>query len=88
MIYFDGETYEPKHDEIRLNGQLLAVYYIMRDGEWHTLAWIRDKVGKGSEASISARLRDLRKKRFGGHEIERRRKGSFDAGLFEYRMTI
>lgn len=87
-VYFDGTTYDPNHDKIRLNGQLLAVYTIMQDGEWHTLSWIRDRVGKGSEAAISARLRDLRKARFGAYEVQRRRKGSFNAGLFEYRLVI
>jgi len=38
----------------------------------------------GSEASVSARLRDLRKAKFGAHTIERQR---VSAGLFRYRMV-
>lgn len=35
------------------------------------------------EASVSARLRDFRKLRFGGHTVERR---YVEVGLFEYRV--
>jgi hypothetical protein len=54
----------------------------MLDGTWRTLEGIRSTVG-GSEAGISARLRDLRKPRFGGYGVERRR---VSGGLFEYRV--
>ena len=42
-----------------------------------------DVVAGGSEAGISARLRDLRKEKFGGYSIERKRS---DEGLWWYRM--
>ena len=83
---FDGSTYESQHDRVRLTGQLLAVYSIMCDGYWHTLSEIRNRVGRGTEAAISARLRDLRKERFGRHTVERQRKGFPYKGLFEYRL--
>lgn len=53
---------------------------------WWTLGEIVAHVG-GSEASVSARLRDLRKKQFGGFIVERRRRGEAKRGLFEYRVT-
>jgi hypothetical protein len=56
----------------------------MADGNWRTLGQIAALVG-GSEASVSARLRDLRKKRFGGYDIERKHVGD---GLWSYRMGL
>lgn len=79
---FDGSTYEALHDQERLNSQLWRVFRLMRDGEWRTLAEIARETG-GSEAGVSARLRDLRKERFGRYPVARRR---VDGGLFEYRM--
>lgn len=80
---FDGETYEPEHDAKRLRSQLERVFYLMRDGEWRSLGRIAELAG-GSEASVSARLRDLRKEKFGAHEVDRRR---VEGGLFEYRLV-
>ncbi len=40
--------------------QLEVIFRIMRDGEWRTLRAISEKSGY-PEASISARLRDIRK---------------------------
>jgi hypothetical protein len=85
---FSGETIEPEHDEKRLGRLLGAVEACMRDGAWRTLAEIRASIGIGTEASISARLRDLRKERFGGHEVERRRRGLPADGLWEYRLVL
>lgn len=78
---FDGPGIEPQ-DEVRLSGQLLRVKALMSDGRWRTLRDIAERVG-GSEAGVSARLRDLRKQRFGSLSIERRR---VSGGLWEYRM--
>ena len=80
---FDGETYEPGLDSVRLKGQLLEVYRVMSDHRWHTLEQIAF-FGSGSEASISARLRDLRKDRFGHHDVERKR---LAGGTFAYRLV-
>ena len=79
---FDGDTYEPAQDKHRLNCQLRRVFDLMRDGKWRTLDVIAYQVS-GSEAAISARLRDFRKPRFGAHTVERRR---VKCGLFEYRL--
>lgn len=84
MVYFDGFTYEPDKDLSRLKGQLLRVTTVMLDGQWHTLRDLADRAAPGSEASVSARLRDLRKPRFGAWEVERMRVGG---GLFAYRLS-
>lgn len=68
-------------DMPRLNKQLQAVYDIMRDGNWRTLPELRYHV-KATTQSLSARLRDFRKPKFGGFLVERRKIG----GLFEYRL--
>jgi hypothetical protein len=68
----DGETYDPSKDYVRLKGQNRKVFEIMKDGVWRSLQTIAEEVGC-SEASVSARLRDLRKKKFGGFTVDRRR---------------
>lgn len=80
---FDGETYRRALDNERLGAQLLRVGHLMGDGDWRTLSGIRDVTGD-PEASISARLRDLRKRKFGGHTVERER---LKGGLYRYRVV-
>jgi hypothetical protein len=84
-VCFSGLTFSERHDSARLTGQLLKVYELMMDGKWRTLAEIQAHVG-GSEAGISARLRDLRKQRFGGFTVNHRRRGEPKSGLFEYQV--
>lgn len=83
---FDGATFDAAKDEQRLTGQLQRVMQAMRDGNWWTLRLLADRVG-GSEAGVSARLRDLRKPQFGGtpDDVERRR--VMAGGLYEYRWV-
>jgi hypothetical protein len=80
---FDGATYEPALDRVRLNVQMRAVAALMLDGRWRTLRQISDATGS-PEASVSARLRDMRKPRFGLSIVERERMG--DDGLHRYRL--
>ena len=80
---FDGETYVAERDYERLSGQLKAVFDLMQDGRWRTLGEIRESV-EGSEAAISARLRDLRKPKYGAHEVQREH---IERGLYRYRMV-
>lgn len=79
---FDGDTFDAALDQDRLASQLDRVKRLMSDGRYRTLAEIRAAVG-GSEAGISARLRDLRKHRNGCHTVDRRRRTT---GTFEYRV--
>lgn len=80
---FDGATYVRALDHERLGAQLLRVGKLMGDGSWRTLAEIASATSS-PEASASARLRDLRKWKFGGHTVERDRLAS---GQFRYRVV-
>ncbi len=80
---FDGATYDRQKDQERLSSLLSLVHGVLADGRWHTLEDISGRVGAG-EASVSARVRDLRKFRFGSHVIESRRAR---AGLWVYRLV-
>ena len=82
---FDGETFDPKEDGERLTGQLARVRNQMADGRWFTLNYLASLVG-GSEAGVSARIRDLRKPKFGGYRVERRRVPG-ERGVWEYRLA-
>ena len=53
------------------NSRFQSVWRVMADGNWHTLKEISEKSGY-SEASVSAQLRDFRKKNYGGHRVEKR----------------
>lgn len=79
----DGITYVHNRDGVRLHCQHHRVLAFMRDGQWHTLEAISKTTGD-PEASVSARLRDLRKERFGAHLIERR---YVQRGLYQYRLV-
>jgi hypothetical protein len=79
---FGGETYDPQRDRARLTGSLLLVLEAMRLGGWWSLAGLAI-VGKCSQAAASARIRDLRKPRYGGHTIEKRYVAD---GRWEYRL--
>ena len=79
---FDGSDYDPERDDVRLQGQQLRIWSLMRDGAWRGLADIAARTGD-PEASISAQLRHLRKPRFGGFVVEKRHEGG---GLYAYRV--
>ena len=86
-IDFDGLTYDPEFDAERLGKQAKEVFELMSDGQWRTLDEIFAVTGY-PPASISARLRDFRKEKFGGHIVERRARGLRHNGLFEYKLRI
>lgn len=81
---FDGDTYLPQRDGHRLRGQLHAVKTLMSDGQFRTITEISCSVG-GSEAGVSARLRDLRKAKFGGYVVNREH---VSGGLFRYQLVL
>ena len=82
--HHDGATYNPVVDKVRLNNQTQLVLDLMFDGRWRTLSEIASATG-APEASVSARLRDLRKPKFGSWIVERHR---LSPGLHEYRLVF
>lgn len=88
---FDGDTFISTLDGDRLAAQLNRVRQVMLTrGGWFTLAELAALTG-APESSVSARLRDLRKPRFGSWTVERRRRGGVSQakrGLFEYRVKL
>jgi hypothetical protein len=77
------------HNSKRLGVQREDVLAVMQYGIWRTFTEIQVAVQLNfdrfhPEASISARLRDLRKERYGGYTVSRRsRRGN----LFEYQVV-
>lgn len=68
-------------DEARLDRLLDRVRRLMSDGEWRTLPQISEATS-GMEASVSARLRELRNR--DGLTVERR---LISRGLYAYRVV-
>ena len=85
MTLFGGNTYDPRLDAERLAAQLVAVRDLMLDGEWRTLADI-ERETSAPQASVSARLRDLRKRKFGAFLVSVGRVPGV-SGLWRYRVT-
>jgi hypothetical protein len=84
---FDGENYEYKHDHGRLRKHLEKIFSFMLDGTWRTLDEISSVTGCDPK-SVGSRVRDLRKEKFGGHTVERQRRGDPKLGIYEYRLTV
>lgn len=81
-LRFNGPAYDHARDNARLGAQFLRILNLMSDGNWRTLREISQATGD-PEASASAQLRHARKKRFGGHTVEREHVGD---GLYRYRL--
>ena len=81
---FGGDTFDPVVDGPRLTKQLDRVFSVLSTGHWYTLDELSNAT-RAPQASVSARLRDLRKTIHGGWIIEARRRGNKSRGLFEYR---
>ena len=94
---FDGQTFEEKLDGPRLRKQLERVreYMLAIYPTWKTLEEISEDLEKIYKIkyptqSISARLRDLKKEKFGNYEVPKKRReiGEFiesrSSGIWEY----
>lgn len=79
-----GCTFVRDFDFARLNAQQSRVFNLMRDGKFRTLAEIHAETGD-PEASVSARLRDLRRPEFGGLTVDRQRQTD-GGGTWLYRV--
>jgi hypothetical protein len=81
-----GPDYEERLDKKRINKQMDTIrdYMLEKwiDGFWITLKEISDWT-EIPEASVSAQLRHLRKTRFGGYVVNKRRRGQ----LWEYQVS-
>ena len=80
---FDGDDYNDRRDRVRLTGQLERVYKFISDGGWHSVEEIAQATGDPA-TSVSAQLRNLRKERFGDHDVETKRHGE---GFYVYRLN-
>lgn len=80
----DGATYDHARDGLRLAAQHQRVLAYMSDGKWWTLRLLAEATGD-PEASISARIRDLRKPKFGGYQVVRE---YVERGLYRYRLVV
>lgn len=78
---FDGATASAE-DNGRLSAQLERVRAAMEGAGWVTLEQLHRATGDPA-ASISARIRDLRKAKFGARQVDRQSRGK---GLYEYRL--
>ena len=85
MTRFNGPDYDPVLDQVRLEGQIKRVWAAAYSDNYHTLGELARFTGD-PEASVSAQLRHLRKDRFGGWIVEKRRRGEGKSGLWEYRV--
>lgn len=85
---FGGETFVAERDGKRLKPQLEAVKEIMLDGEWHTIYELSAELAAreipASDPAVSARIRDLRKAKFGGYNVEREYVAD---GVWQYRVA-
>ncbi|KCZ47750.1 hypothetical protein [Hyphomonas sp. CY54-11-8] len=81
--HFGGATYDPARDRERLGAQFCTVVELMADGKARTLQEIARETGF-PEASISARLRDIRK-HYGTDAMESKR---LSGGCWTYTAHI
>ena len=82
---YNGSDYIPEVDNVRLDSQIGRVWIVMQRRRWFTLSEISYFTGD-PQASISAQLRHLRKRRFGEHTVDKRPRGRRESGLWEYRL--
>lgn len=80
---FGGDTFDAERDAARLNAQLRRVRDALEGGDWWYLRQLAAATGD-PEASVSARIRDLRKPQFGRHLVESE---FVSKGLWRYRLT-
>jgi hypothetical protein len=84
-LVFDGAS-ALAIDLPRLAGQLEKVYELMSDKNWRTLDQIANATGCMPQ-SASARLRDFRKKKFGGFQVISR-PVSTSPLIYEYQLIL
>lgn len=78
----EGADIVTARDSPRLEKQMVMLKDIMMDHRWHTLNEL-EAMTDFPQASISAQLRHLRKKRFGSYIVDRKYLGT---GVYAYRI--
>ena len=81
-----GSNFDERLDRERLTGQLKAIYEFMKDGRFKTLSEISGAT-LAPESSVSAQLRNMRKKPY-YFTVEKQRRGEPTQGLWEYRLSV
>ena len=79
---FDGDDYVSSRDKPRLTLQIHQVRMYMENNDWLSVKQISNYLNF-PEPSVSAQIRNLRKKRFGNRVVERRYQGN---GLYEFKL--
>lgn len=83
---YPSPDYLTDQDVKRLDLQHKSIRDLMLDGQWRTFREIAEELNPHwSEASISAQLRHLRKPKFGGYQVNRRKRTN--SGLNEYQVV-
>ena len=85
-IDYTDADYNVLFDKTRQLGQ---VYAVMKNGRAITIWGLRATIYEQfndhhSETAISARIRDLRKAKYGSHTVETKRRSK---GVYEYRLV-
>ena len=84
---FDGWTYREELDRARLTSALRHILFELLDRRWHMIKELALLAGC-SEAGASARLRDLKKPKWGRFPVEKRRlPGLETSGVWQYRIV-
>lgn len=83
-LRFDGPGLTVQ-DEVALTKSLQKAYDYLADGQWHLLSEMADALGI-TEQGASARCRDLRKPRNGGHDVVKERVPGA-ARVWRYRLV-
>lgn len=87
VLTVHGSTFSQELDGPRLESLLHRVRDLMLDGHWRGLAEIVAAVG-GSEAGVSARLRQLRNEYRYRIDRERRESTARTSGAWVYRLVL
>ena len=65
----DG-AYVHDRDHDRLASATKKVHAFMLDGQWHEIEEVSLATGYPLGSALTSRIRDMRKRRFGGHTVE------------------
>ena len=79
-----GPAYDARIDGARVSRQMESIRDYMLHADWRTLAEIEVAL-EHPQASISAQLRHLRKRKFGGYDVDKRRRQP-EGAEWEYRV--